>query len=450
MRRRLIITTSILVGACGGGGNGGVTTLNGAVVKGPVNGATVCAYALVDSGKGDNLGCTTTRSDGSYAFDLPYSGPVVVEATGGTYTDEASGVIGVALSSPLTTAGFVERGANTLVATPLTAMAFNQAVGSGSLSLTTFGSATQRVSAAFGLGSEVDIARTLPDVSPDSRNAYGTVLVGISKMLQGGASLATITATGDLATLSNAYQVCSAEPVVPSADLQVELQPDTLSVELQIDLRPDVPADGPATLIDVFGPTPAWRATLPQTGAVNQTSCLVTANTEANVRFSCLPTTEVAGIQIFAGGSAAGRSFEAQPNSNFLPTLAGDRVVFSGGALRVNSSATVYIDAGSGGTKLLNIRTNGSITINAGSVTINGGIGPACTLTPAGAIAEPVSGGAVSLNSGDVSLSNGSLAVGSGDISLAAGSISSGGSEILLSDGATSLSGGALSVSGSN
>jgi hypothetical protein len=37
---------AMALAACGGGSGGGTTTFSGAVVKGPVNGAQVCAFAL--------------------------------------------------------------------------------------------------------------------------------------------------------------------------------------------------------------------------------------------------------------------------------------------------------------------------------------------------------------------------------------------------------------------
>ena len=61
-----------------------VAHLSGSIVKGPVTGAQVCVYELIATGKGKQLGCTTSRADGSYTLSLEFAGEVVVEAVGGT------------------------------------------------------------------------------------------------------------------------------------------------------------------------------------------------------------------------------------------------------------------------------------------------------------------------------------------------------------------------------
>ena len=73
-------------------------TLSGVVVKGPVANAAVCAYALTLTGKGTQLSCTTTDSAGRYSMTFEFDGPVVVDAAGGSYLDEATG-----MSKPLST-----------------------------------------------------------------------------------------------------------------------------------------------------------------------------------------------------------------------------------------------------------------------------------------------------------------------------------------------------------
>ena len=48
------------------------TTVSGAVVKGPVSGAQVCAFAVAGSARGAALGsCTTTDASGNYSFAVP-------------------------------------------------------------------------------------------------------------------------------------------------------------------------------------------------------------------------------------------------------------------------------------------------------------------------------------------------------------------------------------------
>jgi hypothetical protein len=397
-RSAAVSFTAALIGSllagCSSGHNPTVATLSGAIVKGPVDGATVCAYELVPTGKGSQLGCTRTRADGSYTLDLAFSGPVIVEATGGTYVDEASGAPGVALGAPLTTAGLLAAEGSFLAATPLTTMALSQAVNGGNLSLTTFDSAADPIKTAFGLDAAVDLARTAPDVSAGNANAYGRALIGISKMMQGGATLPGILSATDLQSIANSYQICTAEPV-------------PVALDLQVDLKADVPADGPPTQIEVVAPDARWRANLPASGAVDLTSCQVTSNSESSVLMTCSPATGLAGLSIFAGGSAANQAFVAQPNSYSLQ-LAGDKVALTGGALRLNAAVPLTIDGGSGE---IRINTGGAVQtleISAGSLTLNGGVpaGPSCTLSSGGTAQVA---GSSSLHSGGSVLGTGSL-----------------------------------------
>ena len=92
--------------ACGGGGGGGggsgsvtppppppVTgTVSGTAVKGPVNGGTMTAYALSNGAMGAKIASATTNADGTFSLAMgSYAGPVMLQITGGTYTDEATG-----------------------------------------------------------------------------------------------------------------------------------------------------------------------------------------------------------------------------------------------------------------------------------------------------------------------------------------------------------------------
>ena len=66
--------------------------LDGMVVMGPVDEATVSVYVLnADGTKGDFIASTTTDADGKYMFTQIFSGPIMIVVTGGTYTDEATG-----------------------------------------------------------------------------------------------------------------------------------------------------------------------------------------------------------------------------------------------------------------------------------------------------------------------------------------------------------------------
>jgi hypothetical protein len=85
--------------ACGGGGSGGgggaspTKSVSGIAAAGPISGGTVTIYSIkTDGSKGDTLGTATTGQDGSYSVNIgSYTGDVLVELSGGTYTDEATG-----------------------------------------------------------------------------------------------------------------------------------------------------------------------------------------------------------------------------------------------------------------------------------------------------------------------------------------------------------------------
>jgi hypothetical protein len=67
-------------------------TVSGTVVKGPVSGSTVTAYAVTSGTMGAQIGGGTTDSMGNFSVSVGnYSGPMMLQASGGTYTDEAMG-----------------------------------------------------------------------------------------------------------------------------------------------------------------------------------------------------------------------------------------------------------------------------------------------------------------------------------------------------------------------
>src|SRR4051812_2902292 len=92
--------------SCGGGGGGGDSSpptnpiivtgvATGTVVDGPISGATVQVFDFTGNQLGRLLGSGTTDPTGSYTITLtpPPSGPVKIFASGGTYTDDATGAL---------------------------------------------------------------------------------------------------------------------------------------------------------------------------------------------------------------------------------------------------------------------------------------------------------------------------------------------------------------------
>jgi hypothetical protein len=136
----LFMGSLTLFAGCGGELNGvtapaaddgqtqGAGIISGSAVKGPINGGTVTAYAVTNGTMGAELASGTTDSQGNYHISIgDYSGPLMLQVSGGTYTDEATGatvtmapgdvmtVVMASVSSDATTSA--------IQITPLTSMA---------------------------------------------------------------------------------------------------------------------------------------------------------------------------------------------------------------------------------------------------------------------------------------------------------------------------------------
>jgi len=113
---------------------------------------------------------------------VPFSGDVVVEVSGGTYTDEATNQ-STTLATPLKVVITANGGAVTGVVTPLTTMAYTYAFGStGTPTAAAFNTMASSVATQFKL-TGVNLATTVPTVS-GTMNDYGKVLAAVSKYLQ--------------------------------------------------------------------------------------------------------------------------------------------------------------------------------------------------------------------------------------------------------------------------
>jgi hypothetical protein len=203
------------------------TTVAGAVVKGPVAGAQVCAYTVVANGRGSAVGsCTTSDGQGRYSFNLPVgTGPLWVEASGGSYTDEATNAVtalpaGSSLRSIITANG----GNVDSMLTPLTTLALNAAAATagstGTLNAAVYAAAAAQLMSAFNLptgpNNALNINTTLPAFGA-SANSYGTALTVISRMVANGTTLAALLATTNPQTLAAAYAAAATAPATPAA-----------------------------------------------------------------------------------------------------------------------------------------------------------------------------------------------------------------------------------------
>lgn len=170
-----------------GGSSGGTTSaLSGMASKGPISGGTVKVYALnADGSLGNLLGTTITAVDGQYAVYLGYfTGNVLVEVTGGTYKDEATGNITSMNTLALRAALTGVSGSASVAVTPLTEMAVSKA---GVLTKTNIDAANSLVGSMIG---GVDIIGTMPvDVTAASaanatkaQKEYSLMLATVSQM----------------------------------------------------------------------------------------------------------------------------------------------------------------------------------------------------------------------------------------------------------------------------
>ncbi len=178
---------AMALSGCGGSDSGPAAatappggTVNGSVLKGPVNAATVCVYKLDANAAGKKgallsvtgstaiNGCAVTAADGSYSFVLPAgtTGDLLVEAGGGTYcSNEAlydataktcAGIGGVPV--PLSVAKLVtviaapaSGNVASAVVTPLSTSAFSNMVAAGLASVISFRSQFTALVTTLGL-----------------------------------------------------------------------------------------------------------------------------------------------------------------------------------------------------------------------------------------------------------------------------------------------------------
>jgi hypothetical protein len=135
----LALSASLIAGCGGGGGSTAPATgttpppaakgaISGTAVKGPVNGATVVAYAINGGAMGSQIATATTDSQGNFSLSMgSYAGPVMLQMSGGTYTDEATGTNMPMMSGDVMTAVLPAMSAGSTVSniqmTPLTSMA---------------------------------------------------------------------------------------------------------------------------------------------------------------------------------------------------------------------------------------------------------------------------------------------------------------------------------------
>jgi hypothetical protein len=212
-----VIVAVALVAACGGGGGGTAASsniLSGVASKGPLNGATVCAYAITACGvQGAQIGnCVVTDSAGNYSINLgTYIGPLLAQATGGTYVNEATSAV-VPLVQPLDSVlPNAIAGTNSLAITALNELAYqNASAVAGGLTPANTQSAITTVQNNFGVA---DIVTTMPvdalNVPASATAAQKTYALALATVSQYQNSQP---AGSTLATALQTIQTCLATP----------------------------------------------------------------------------------------------------------------------------------------------------------------------------------------------------------------------------------------------
>ena len=206
-----------------GGENGGVTsppatggegiiTIGGTVVKGPVNGGTVMAYAINNGTKGEQLATASTDWQGNFSMMIgAYSGPVMLSMNGGTYLDEATGSMMTMAPNDVMTSVIPSISSGAEVAgiqmTPLTSMAQAMAANmSGGMTMSNSSAANTAMGNYFMVNDILATPPMNPNVpgsgagaSQDMRN-YG---MAIAAMMENAKMLGMTSSSGMVTAMMN-------------------------------------------------------------------------------------------------------------------------------------------------------------------------------------------------------------------------------------------------------
>ncbi|MFO0754288.1 MAG: hypothetical protein U0411_13320 [Thermodesulfovibrionales bacterium] len=184
------LVAGISLVSCGGGGGGtsgstsSDTVISGVVSKGPVNGATVNGYAIENGAKGRQMGTATTGQDGSFSMNMgSYSGPMLLEASGGSYMDEATGQNTPMGSMMFRAAADNVSGSFSMSLTPMTEMAVQYM--NGNYSSQMMSTANQVMGSVFGvsdiIGTKPKDVQTASKAGQENETYYGLMLAAMSQ-----------------------------------------------------------------------------------------------------------------------------------------------------------------------------------------------------------------------------------------------------------------------------
>ncbi len=192
---------------CGGGGGGTTTTpagttttpaangtISGMTFKGPVAGATVTAFAISNGMTGGQIGTAQTDGQGNFTMQVgDYEGSVMLQLTGGTYTDEATGTTMPMQSGDVMTSIIPSISAGETISgieiTPLTSMAQTMAHGmSGGMNASNIAAANTAVGNYFMVNDILHVQPMNP-LTPGAGNTadqnaknYGMAVASMSQL----------------------------------------------------------------------------------------------------------------------------------------------------------------------------------------------------------------------------------------------------------------------------
>ncbi|MCU0921022.1 MAG: hypothetical protein MUF16_11910 [Burkholderiaceae bacterium] len=177
----------------GGGGGMTSTSVSGTVFNGPMTQATVTAFAIDNGMPGARIASVATDGQGNFTMPIgSYSGAVMLQVSGGTYTDAATGTTMTMGAGDLMSAVMPAVASGTAASgvwlTAMTSMAQARAAGmAGGMTDINIAAANTAVGNYFSVG---DILKTRPmdptvagpgtDASQDARN-YGMSLAAMSQ-----------------------------------------------------------------------------------------------------------------------------------------------------------------------------------------------------------------------------------------------------------------------------
>lgn len=240
-----LVGTALIIAACSSGNSGSpgvpptrapTATIGGAVVDGPVSGATVNAYEVTAAGAAGTLigGPVTTSTDGKGTYTLnlnlqtldSYSGPILLQATSGTYIDDVTGQsvdlakAGLTLSAliPPPAAGWSAAGTVEITVNPLSTIAANIGLGQ------------------IADGTSADSAAT---AASRANAAVATYFGGLSNLLT-----TTVLDLSQAGCSTSAAQASIDESVVIAAISQLAASAGVSTPNLEAALISDVVADG--------------------------------------------------------------------------------------------------------------------------------------------------------------------------------------------------------------